>query len=255
MASQRFTVLRNAQASAFKPFSRPTRQNGGGEWRQGAACRACLVNPSSRSAEAVVPPLIRSFSSAVLSVLKGSTSKRKPCPCSPEPAGAEGQRWAEPLGAAPPRSAPECKAAVTLGRLAPGPLPAALGAPPPARTGYSARPRFLYPTLPNELALSQPLVSLAPRALAREVLRVLRLASEGRVCPRALRPATVPRSRRRHPLCTENGKWVKLVNYSSTAENMIRVSPDLTNPPQPFLVEIYKHVGRCPMGTTVGTGG
>lgn len=110
MASQRFTVLRNAQASAFKPFSRPTRQNGGGEWRQGAACRACLVNPSSRSAEAVVPPLIRSFSSAVLSVLKGSTSKRKPCPCSPEPAGAEGQRWAEPLGAAPRRPAPPLSA-------------------------------------------------------------------------------------------------------------------------------------------------
>lgn len=109
----------------------PARE-GGGEWRQPAASGEWIQ--SSRFAEAVAPPLIRSFSSAILSVLRDSTRKRKPYPFSPEPVGAAGQGRAEPLlGAAAPPLRPEPRS--PSGAPGPVPVPAALGAQPPAHTG------------------------------------------------------------------------------------------------------------------------
>lgn len=131
-------------------------------------------NPEFRFAGAVVLPLIRSFSSALLSVLKDSTRKRKPCPFSPERVGAGGPVYAEP----PLRTAPP-KAQITVGCLEPIPLPARFRGSVPDSHGLSVPELVLYPTLPNELAVCEPLAFPRPRALAREALCVLRLASEG----------------------------------------------------------------------------
>lgn len=95
----------------------------------------------------------------------------------------------------------------------------------------------LYPTLPNELALCEPLAFPRPRALAREALGVLRLASEGRDCQeregrspeRCL--SQVEETRPGRPACTYRGKWVKLKESQqhNRIRMMSRVSPDLSD--------------------------
>lgn len=79
----------------------------------------------------------------------------------------------------PYRPAPAPKAQITVGCLGPVPLPARFRGSVPDPHGLSVPELVLYPTLPNELAVCEPLAFPRPRALAREALCVLRLASEG----------------------------------------------------------------------------
>lgn len=94
----------------------------------------------------------------------------------------------------------------------------------------------LYPTLPNELALCEPLAFPRPRALAREALCVLRLASEGRDCQEREgrspeRCLSQVETRPGRPACTYRGKWVKLKESQqhNRIRMMSRVSPDLSD--------------------------